>query len=121
MKHFLLFCTFLFVTTTSFNIFAGNYNGFKVAVYTRAYEVEKMKDLHWLDSTWTIISSQLKVDKIYLETHRDKLIVPEATLEQAKKYFLDKGIEVGGGITYTIKNNVFSVKLLPHSYRVFTK
>ena len=105
MKHFLLFCTFLFATTNYFNIFAGNYNGFKVSVYVRAYEVEKMKDLHWLDSTWTIISSQLKVDKIYLETHRDQLIVPEATLEQAKKYFLDKGIEVGGGITYTINES----------------
>ncbi|HZH55086.1 MAG TPA: hypothetical protein VFD72_05505 [Sphingobacteriaceae bacterium] len=76
-----------------------------MSVYTRAYEVEKMKDLHWLDSTWTIISNQLKVDKIYLETHRDLLIVPGETLEQAKKYFLDKGIEVGGGITYTINES----------------
>jgi len=82
--------------------FAGNYNGFKVSVYTRAYEVEKMKDMNWLDSTWNIISSQIKVDKIYLETHRDLLIVPDSTLEKAKKYFLGKGIEVGGGITYTI-------------------
>lgn len=81
---------------------AGNYKSFKVSVYTRAYEVEKMKDLHWLDSTWTIISSQVKVDKIYLETHRDLLIVPDKTLEQAKKFFQDRGIEVGGGITYTI-------------------
>ena len=51
---------------------------------------------------WNIISQQVKVDKIYLETHRDLLIVPDETLEQAKKYFLDRGIEVGGGITYTI-------------------
>jgi hypothetical protein len=84
---------------------ASQYDGFKVSVYTRAYEVEKMKDLHWLDSTWTIISSQVKVDKIYLETHRDLLIVPDATLEQAKKFFRDKGIEVGGGITYTINES----------------
>jgi hypothetical protein len=82
--------------------FSGNYKSFKVSVYTRAYEVEKMKDLHWLDSTWSIISSQVKVDKIYLETHRDLLIVPSETLEQAKKFFLSKGVEVGGGITYTI-------------------
>ncbi|MCD7977633.1 MAG: hypothetical protein LUG51_10935 [Tannerellaceae bacterium] len=81
---------------------AGNYKSFKVSVYTRAYEVEKMKDLHWLDSTWQVISSQVKVDKIYLETHRDLLIVPGETLEQAKKYFQEKGVEVGGGITYTI-------------------
>ncbi|MDR1938464.1 MAG: hypothetical protein LBQ73_08210 [Tannerellaceae bacterium] len=96
-----LFCVFA-LFFMSMAVFAAHYNGFKVSVYTRAYEVEKMKDLHWLDSTWTIISNQVKVDKIYLETHRDLLIVPGETLEQAKKYFLDKGIEVGGGITYTI-------------------
>jgi hypothetical protein len=82
--------------------FAGNYESFKVSVYTRAYEVERMKDPKWLDSTWNIISSQLKVDKIYLETHRDLLIVPGETLLAAKKFFEDRGIEVGGGITYTI-------------------
>jgi hypothetical protein len=100
MKHFVISIFILLLSGMS--VFAGNYNGFKVSVYTRAYEVEKMKDLHWLDSTWNIISSQVKVDKIYLETHRDLLIVPDATLEQAKKFFRDKGIEVGGGITYTI-------------------
>ncbi|WP_319226280.1 hypothetical protein [Draconibacterium orientale] len=84
---------------------AGNYKNYKVSVYVRAYEVEKMKDLNWLDSTWTIISNQIKVDKIYLETHRDLLIVPDETLEQAKQYFLDKGLEVGGGITYTINES----------------
>ena len=44
----------------------NNYKSFKVSIYTRAYEVEKMKDPHWLDSTWNIISQQLTVDKIYL-------------------------------------------------------
>lgn len=89
----------------SMTVFSGNYKSFKVAVYVRAYEVEKMKDINWLDSTWNIISSQVKIDKIYLETHRDLLIVPSQTLEYAKKYFLDKGIEVGGGITYTVNES----------------
>ena len=84
------------------SLFAGNYKSFKVSIYTRAYEVEKMSDPHWLDSTWTIISSQLKVDKIYLETHRDTKIVPQATLDAAKKFFKEHGVEVAGGITYTI-------------------
>lgn len=97
----LLVLLFLVVVSMG-SLCAGNYKSFKVSIYTRAYEVEKMKDLHWLDSTWTVISQQLKVDKIYLETHRDLLIVPDKTLEQAKKFFLDKGIEVAGGITYTI-------------------
>ncbi|MDH6303425.1 hypothetical protein M2459_000641 [Parabacteroides sp. PF5-5] len=92
----------LMTTCLLLSLHAGNYRSFKVSVYTRAYEVEKMKDLHWLDSTWNIISQQIKVDKIYLETHRDLLIVPSETLEQAKKFFHDRGIETGGGITYTI-------------------
>ena len=93
---------FIMTIMSTIAVFAGHYEGFKVSVYTRAQEVVKMKDLHWLDSTWNIIAGQLKVDKIYLETHRDLIIVPDATLEQAKKFFRDKGIEVGGGITYTI-------------------
>ena len=51
------------------------YDNFKVAVYSRAYEVEKMDDLKWLDSIWSDIERQVHVDKIYLETHRDLLIV----------------------------------------------
>ena len=81
---------------------AASHKNFKVSVYVRAYEVEKMKDTEWLESTWKTISSQLDVDKIYLETHRDLLIVDDATLEKAKKFFLARGIEVAGGITYTI-------------------
>ena len=81
---------------------AQQYKNFKVSVYTRAYEVEKMKDSHWLDSTWRIIAAQVQPDKIYLETHRDLLIVPDATLRKAIRFFREKGLEVGGGITYTI-------------------
>ena len=81
---------------------ANVHQHFKTSIYVRAYEVDKMKDLHWLDSTWTVISRQLKVDKVYLETHRDLLIVEDATLEQAKRFFKERGIETAGGITYTI-------------------
>ena len=80
----------------------AKHKNFKVSVYVRAYEVDKMKDTEWLESTWKTISDQLDVDKIYLETHRDLLIVDDATLEKAKKFFEKQGIEVAGGITYTI-------------------
>ena len=80
----------------------ADHKNFKVSVYVRAYEVDKMKDTQWLESSWKIISSQLDVDKIYLETHRDMLLVDDATLEKAKKFFEKQGIEVAGGITYTI-------------------
>ncbi|MBR0029729.1 MAG: hypothetical protein IJP55_05745, partial [Bacteroidales bacterium] len=81
---------------------SARHKNFKVSVYVRAFEVARMKDSHWLDSTWNIISSQLDVDKIYLETHRDMTLVDDETLEKAKKFFEKQGIEVAGGITYTI-------------------
>ncbi len=80
----------------------NKYNNFEVSVYTRAYEVQKMEDPEWLESTWKTISSQLDVDKIYLETHRDKHIVDKETMQQAIAFFEEHGIEVQGGITYTI-------------------
>ena len=80
----------------------SKHKNFTVSVYVRAYEVEKMKDTQWLESTWKTISSQLDVDKIYLETHRDMLLIDDATLEKAKKFFQKQGLEVAGGITYTI-------------------
>ena len=96
----LVLCAILALSATIPGI-AGHKN-FKVSVYVRAFEVAKMKDSHWLDSTWSIISSQLDVDKIYLETHRDMVLVDDATLDKAKKFFEKQGIEVAGGITYTI-------------------
>lgn len=99
MKKIVYLFIFLWISSGAW---AGHYNNFKVSVYTRAYEVVKMKDPHWLDSTWQAISAQVKVDKIYLETHRDLLIVPDKTIEQAKKYFQDHGVEVAGGITLSL-------------------
>lgn len=96
------FVSLLFCLLGHMALYAKAYENFKVSIYVRAYEVDKMKDIHWLDSTWTVISQQLEVDKIYLETHRDLLLVDDATLEQAKKFFQERGIEIAGGITYTI-------------------
>ncbi len=84
------------------NVQAKTHDSFKVSIYVRAYEVDKMRDMQWLDSTWTVISRQLDVDKVYLETHRDLLLVDDATIEQAKRFFHERGIETAGGITYTI-------------------
>ena len=52
----------------------AKHDHFKVSVYVRAQEVNKMKDTQWLESSWATISSQLDVDKIYLETHRDMVM-----------------------------------------------
>jgi hypothetical protein len=82
---------------------AQHYQNFKVSVYCRAQEVRKMGDTaNYLKPLWNEISRQLKVDKVYLETHRDQVFVPQDTLNIAKKFFKDRGIQVAGGITFTI-------------------
>ena len=86
---------------TAAAIHAGNYKNFKVSTYIRAQDVARMEDDKFLKSTWETVSSQVDLDKIYLETHRDAFIVPEKTLVKVKKFFLSKGLEVGGGITFT--------------------
>jgi hypothetical protein len=80
---------------------AGNYKNFKVSSYIRAQDVARMEDDKFLNATWETVSSQVDLDKIYLETHRDAFTVPEKTMLKVKKFFLSKGLEVGGGITYT--------------------
>jgi hypothetical protein len=85
------------------NLAAGQYQSFKVAVYVRAYEVQKMKDPEWLKTNWAVVEKQLKVDKVYLEVHRDLIIVDPETLNQAKAFFAARGIAVAGGIA-TVKN-----------------
>ena len=79
----------------------GQYQNFKVSTYIRAQDVARMADDKFLNQTWETVSSQVDLDKIYLETHRDAFTVPEKTMLKVKKFFLSKGLEVGGGITYT--------------------
>ena len=79
----------------------GQYKNFKVSSYIRAQDVARMADDKFLNQTWETVSSQVDLDKIYLETHRDAYTVDEKTMTKVKKFFLSKGLEVGGGITYT--------------------
>ena len=81
---------------------AANYQNFRVAVYARAYEVAQMKDPAWLEARWATITTGLKVDKIYLETHRDGVIPDQATLDAAKRFFKSKGVETAGGIATVV-------------------
>lgn len=90
----LLFC---------FPALSQKYKNFKVSIYSRAYETQRMGDTTgYLKPIWNEITRQLKVDKIYLETHRDLIMVDQKTLDIAKKFFKDRNIQIAGGITYTI-------------------
>lgn len=93
-------CFLLFCSLAAGVLHAGHYRNFRVAVYARAYEVQQMQDLAWLRANWAIIEQQVKVDKFYLETHRDLIVIDDATLQQAKRFFIEKGIEPAAGIAY---------------------
>src|SRR5450759_919586 len=81
---------------------ASGYKDFRVAVYARAYEVQQMKDPAWLESRWTTITNGLKVDKIYLETHRDGVIPDQETLNKVKELFKSKGVRTAAGIATVV-------------------
>jgi hypothetical protein len=81
---------------------ARAYENFKVAIYCRAQEVQKMADPKWLAESWDAVSREVHVDKVYIETHRDRILIEDATLESVKKFFEARGVAVAGGITFTV-------------------
>lgn len=97
--------TILIVLFMTFNSAFGQlqqYKNFRVAVYSRSYETAKMGDRDYIEPIWNLVTQQVKVVKIYLETHRDLLIVDQETLDNAKAFFAEKGVETAGGITLTV-------------------
>ena len=87
---------------SAFGATPRKYNSFKVSSYIRAQDVIRMQDKKFLEDTWERVSSQVDLDKIYIETHRDSIIVDKKILKDVIAFFKSKGLEVGGGITYTI-------------------
>lgn len=93
---------FSLLILSSFAAAGQQYKNFRVAVYSRAYETREMGKREYIEPIWNELSAQLKVDKIYLETHRDLVIVDQPTLDAAKQFFKSRGVAVAGGITYTV-------------------
>src|SRR4029078_7923526 len=61
-----------------------------------------MADPACLEQSWQAVSREVHVDKVYIETHRDRLLVDDATLEAAKKFSTDRGVQLAGGIPFPI-------------------
>ncbi len=74
---------------------------FKTAVYIPVSVVLKMRDRAWLESSWAQLSSQVHVDKVYIETYRSRVVADGPLIEDVKKFFASKGVEVAGGICYS--------------------
>jgi hypothetical protein len=107
MKAFLIILI-LTITFYSLSAFAEDgYKNFEASVYARVSEVIKMKDQEWLKETFERMNQHLEMEKIYLETHRDMVMIEEEALEPIIEFFEDRGIKTAGGITITVneRNN----------------
>ena len=84
---------------------ADTQKSFETVVYIPVAGTLKMKDPQWLESSWATISSQLHVDKVYIETYRSRVLADDQVIEDAKKFFLDHGVKIAGAICYSDSDN----------------
>ena len=77
---------------------AGRYTNFSAAIYIPVNVVRNLDDAETLTNQWSRISSQLKVDKVYIEVQRNRTLAEDETLERVKRFFLDRGVRVAAGM-----------------------
>ena len=77
---------------------AGSYTNFDVAIYLPVGVVRSFENPQKLQDDWNRISAQLKVDKVYIEVQRNRDLASDELLEKVKKFFLDRGVRVAGGM-----------------------
>jgi len=83
---------------------AGNYTNFSVAVYIPINVVQSFDQPQKLQADWDCIRRQLKVDKVYIEVQRDRRLLTGEQAERVKEFFLDRGVQVAGGMALSDGN-----------------
>jgi hypothetical protein len=84
----------------------GHHKSFTVSTYAIHGTVQNLMNGN-LDPavTWSNLTRNLKIDKIYLEVMRNYTLVDEAGLEKLKKFYQDQGVEVCGGLAYSVSES----------------
>lgn len=102
LRLYLTACAILAMSFLSSDMKAGNYRNFKVSSYIMVQDVARLSaDHEFRENQWNTISSQLDLDKIYIETYRDGFTIDKKSLEDMITFFKGKGLEIGGGVTLT--------------------
>jgi len=83
---------------------AGNYTNFSVAIYIPINVVQSFDQPQKLLADWDCISRQLKVDKVYIEVQRDRRLLTDEQAGRVKKFFLEHGVQVAGGMALSDGN-----------------
>jgi hypothetical protein len=106
----MMFCLFL-VSAISLSYLeprtraADSPKSFETVVYIPVAATVQMKDQQWLETSWATITSQVHVDKVYIETYRSRVLADDQVIKDAKKFFLDHGVKVAGGICFSDSDN----------------
>ena len=78
----------------------GHYNSFKTVVYIPSPVAARFTP-EKLAYDYDYIEKYIGLDKVYLETWRDGVLADREQLKWIRDFFLEKGVEVAGGITAT--------------------
>jgi hypothetical protein len=121
--------------TLAFPVHAqGHYRSFIVSTYATQGTVRSLMDGD-IDpaESWSYLTRNLKVDKIYIEVMRNHTLVDEAGLEKLKKFYQDQGVQVCGGLAFSVseangyqgfdyadpENRAFAIKAVEMAARHF--
>jgi hypothetical protein len=81
----------------------GHYKSFTVSTYATEGTVSRLMDGNLSPAeSWSNLTRNLKIDKIYLEVMRNHTLVDENGLEKLKKFYESKGVQVCGGLAFSI-------------------
>ncbi|MGH8024292.1 MAG: hypothetical protein ACRED1_11960, partial [Limisphaerales bacterium] len=81
----------------------GHYKSFTVSTYATEGTVSSLMDGSLSPAeTWSRLTRNLKIDKIYIEVMRNDTLVDEAGLEKLKKFYQAQGAHVCGGLAFSI-------------------
>ena len=84
----------------------GHYKSFLVSTYAIQGTVQSLMNGR-LDpaGSWSNLTRNLKIDKIYLEVMRNHTLVDEAGLEKLKKFYEGQGVQVCGGLAFSVSES----------------
>ena len=84
----------------------GHYKSFVVSTYVIQGTVQGLMNGNPDPAqSWSILTRNLRIDKIYLEVMRNHTLVDEAGLEKLKKFYQEQGVQVCGGLAYSISES----------------
>ena len=106
-KHLKTLAVFLATGTLAFSVRAqGHYKSFIVSTYATQGTVQSLMSGR-LDpaESWSNLTRNLKIDKIYIEVMRNHTLVDEAGLDKLKKFYQDQGVQVCGGLAFSVSES----------------